>query len=241
MVRQIPAPIQETLALLLAVVPEQSAPWSRVSEVHLRFGSLVAAGAGAPSFNEQLDSLIQQRYVSTDDTRMGLAPYGEQWLLSVAELAAAELRAGDEVGRMMFDRLSEQGWHRLLQIVDSLPESYSSRRGDYFVYVALLHNDVARLKRFREANRGRLPGRPSLYVGMSSLPPLQRFRNHKQGYKSSRYPRYYGLCLVPELYEHLNPLDRHGAAAMEKTLAADLRSQGYGVMGVYERPTAVAF
>ncbi len=227
--RPIPQTIQTQLALLLAAWRDDGAPWVRVGEVHARYRQLMLSSPTTAVFDEQMDDLISRRYLNTDDSRVDLSDWGRDCLFSMGEAAAANVES-----RAAYDRFTVRGWQKLLQFAARLPTRYGARRGDYFVYVVLLDHQVQRLRRFREANRSRQVGYPAYYVGMSSNRPLQRFRNHKRGHKSSRYVRTYGLCLTPEQYAHLNPLDRVGAQRMEEELAADLRGQGYGVMGVYD-------
>ena len=56
-----------------------------------------------------------------------------------------------------------------------------------------------------------------------------RFENHKRGYKANGYVTKYGLHLLPEIYECYNPMSYAVAAAKEKSLAEELRAEGYAV------------
>ena len=99
------------------------------------------------------------------------------------------------------------------------------------VYVVLLDQHALRDPRVRKANPKRDPAKPCIYVGMTGLAPEQRFQNHKSGIKAARVVQRHGLRLMPELFECLNPMPFEAAAAMERDLADDLRSQGYTVTG----------
>lgn len=101
----------------------------------------------------------------------------------------------------------------------------------HHVYVVLLDSTIASFSEVLRANRGRDPGKPCVYVGMTGLSPEERFANHKSGDKSSSYVRRFGLRLLPELYAHLNPMPFEAAVRMEQDLAQDLRSLGYTVTG----------
>ncbi len=99
------------------------------------------------------------------------------------------------------------------------------------VYVVLLNQAVAKIRKARLANPDRNPKKPSVYVGMTGLTPEERFANHKLGIKSSSLVKRYGIRLLPELYAHLNPMPYEAAAQMEKDLTGDLRRAGYTVVG----------
>ena len=65
---------------------------------------------------------------------------------------------------------------------------------------------------------------------MTSKTPEERFAIHQSEHlHSSPKVREFGIALMPELYEDINPLTREKAEDMEKTLAEDLRSQGFAV------------
>jgi hypothetical protein len=99
------------------------------------------------------------------------------------------------------------------------------------VYAVLLAPEAAKDRRVRQANPNRDPAKPCIYIGMTGLTPEERFRNHKAGIKAAAVVRKYGVKLLPELYGVYNPMPYEGAAQMEKELAAELRAQGYTVMG----------
>lgn len=221
----VPAAIQGDVALLLSLEGREG---RRAGEAYAAARGLISPPPGTAVFDAGMDGLLRRRYVRAADTRLALAPAGEMYLDSIAEFAAAQAGA-----RTAFDKLTESGFAALAARVAALPARYGRRGGDYFVYTVLLAREVAGVGRFAAANPAWGRERPCLYVGMSSRPPLARFRNHLRGHKGSRYVRRFGLCLLPELFDHLNPLDRSGAAALEIDLAADLRAQGYGVLGVY--------
>ena len=99
------------------------------------------------------------------------------------------------------------------------------------VYVILLSEAALKDSSVRRRNPARDPRKAAVYVGMTGLPVDHRFENHKNGYQSARLVKKYGVRLLPELYEYLNPMPYEHAVQMEKDLAADLRAQGYAVVG----------
>ena len=101
----------------------------------------------------------------------------------------------------------------------------------HHVYVVLLDEKTAKLRKVRAENPRRDPAKPCLYVGMTGLLPEERFWNHKNGEKAARVVRCHGIRLLPALFAHLNPMPFEAAAQMEKELAEDLRAQGYTVTG----------
>ena len=101
----------------------------------------------------------------------------------------------------------------------------------HHVYVVLLDKAVLKEKKVLKLNPNRDPAKPCVYVGLTGIPPIERFWNHKDGYKGSRYVTKYGVRLLPELFEYLNPMPYEAAQQMERDLAADLRAQGYTVLG----------
>jgi hypothetical protein len=99
------------------------------------------------------------------------------------------------------------------------------------VYVVLLAPAVRRIRKVRIENPNADPSKPSVYVGLTGLPPEERFANHMSGLKSSAFVKRYGLRLLPDLYAHLNPMPYEAAAQMERDLTEDLRRAGYTVLG----------
>ena len=99
------------------------------------------------------------------------------------------------------------------------------------VYVILLDERAAKLKKVKEINPNRDPKKPCVYVGLTGINPARRFKKHKTGYKASRYVKKYGIRLMPELYEDLNPLTYDEAVIAEQGLARKLRNEGYTVLG----------
>ena len=97
------------------------------------------------------------------------------------------------------------------------------------VYVVELDEAVLKQKKFCAANPNFDPYLSCLYVGMTGLDPEVRFENHKRGYKANWYVRKYGLHLLPQIYECYNPMRYEVAMAKEKSLAEDLRAEGYAV------------
>lgn len=90
-----------------------------------------------------------------------------------------------------------------------------------------------------EADPHRNADMPVVYVGQTSLTPEERFRQHKEDARSKRGHRLasnpvllHGIELMPELYDSRNPLNsRESSEEAERTLAEDLRAQGYTVLG----------
>lgn len=105
------------------------------------------------------------------------------------------------------------------------------------IYVVELSKKVwTDSKKFRDANAHYRGVKCCLYVGMTSHTPQERFEKHKTGYRnkkgikiSSYFVEEYGLYLRPSLYEGYNPMTRKRAVHMEKTLANELKKQGYAV------------
>jgi len=110
-------------------------------------------------------------------------------------------------------------------------------RNRYHVYVVELSKKVwTDSARFRQANPQYNPVLECLYVGMTSLTPIQRFQKHKQGYInkkgikiSSYFVEKYGLYLRPSLYHIHNPMTRDKALKMESQLAIALKRKRYAV------------
>lgn len=107
----------------------------------------------------------------------------------------------------------------------------------YTVYVIELARKVyTEDRRFREANPQFNGVLECLYVGMTSKTPQERFQQHKIGARSkkghdlsSAIVHKYGRYLRPSLYQHIGPLSRTEALAVEKGLALELRRKGYAV------------
>ena len=97
------------------------------------------------------------------------------------------------------------------------------------LYVIRLDDAVLQRRKFLEANPDYQPGKPCMYVGVTSYDPPVRFKQHKEGYKASRFARDYGKYLMWKKFEHLNPIPAAEAKARERALAVDLRRRGYGV------------
>ena len=105
----------------------------------------------------------------------------------------------------------------------------ANNRERFNIYVIALDVDVMKNRKYREANRGYVEGKPCVCVGMTGRTPDERFQQHENGYKSSRYPRKYGKYLRRKLFEHLNPMTYEQACKKEVELAKQLRKKGYGV------------
>jgi hypothetical protein len=99
------------------------------------------------------------------------------------------------------------------------------------VYVVELDPLAASAQRVAKLNPDRDASKLCLYVGIRGLPVEETLENHKRGYKDSAVVLKYRIRLGQEFYEQLNPMSHRGAVWMEKKLTADLRSQGYTVVG----------
>ena len=107
----------------------------------------------------------------------------------------------------------------------------------YTVYVIELTRKVfTEDRKFREANPQFNGVLECVYVGMTSKTPQERLHQHKTGYRnakgqklSSNIVEKYGRYLRPSLYQHIGPLSRAEALAVEKGLALELRRKGYAV------------
>lgn len=105
------------------------------------------------------------------------------------------------------------------------------------VYVVELSRKVfTEHRKFREANPQYNGVLECLYVGQTAKTPQERFAQHKSGHRnakgvklSSEIVRKYGLYLRPSLYQHIGPLSREEALAVEEGLALELRRKGYAV------------
>lgn len=65
---------------------------------------------------------------------------------------------------------------------------------------------------------------PGLYVGVTRRKPAARLQQHLAGGRlSARTLRETGVCLLPSFYQHLNPLPRAVAEALEPKLADAMR------------------
>ena len=97
------------------------------------------------------------------------------------------------------------------------------------LYVIRLCDAVLKRPKFLEMNPDYRPGKPCMYVGVTSHDPEVRFKQHKDGNKASRTAGTYGQYLMKKKYEHLNPVPAAEAEKQERALAEGLRSKGYGV------------
>ena len=97
------------------------------------------------------------------------------------------------------------------------------------LYVIRLDDAVLQLRRFQEENPDYRPGKPCMYVGVTSHDPVVRFKQHKDGYKASPIARKYGKYLLRKKFEHLNPVAAAEGVTRERALAVELRRKGYGV------------
>ena len=97
--------------------------------------------------------------------------------------------------------------------------------GKYNLYIILLSK-----------LNGKIPGY-GLYVGETSKSPDDRFKEHTQGKRNRKGPLFsrvvyrYHKCLLPTLYNHINPLSREEAKALEVKIAEALRLAGIPMYG----------
>ena len=107
----------------------------------------------------------------------------------------------------------------------------------YRVYVIELARKVfTENAKFRAANPQFNGVLECLYVGMTSKTPQERLQQHKTGALSKKGHKIsaaivekYGRYLRPSLYQHIGPLSRTEALAVERGLALELRRKGYAV------------
>lgn len=107
----------------------------------------------------------------------------------------------------------------------------------YRVYVIELSRKVfTEDRKFREANPQFNGVLQCLYVGMTSKTPQERFAQHKSGALSKKghdlsaaIVKKYGLYLRPSLFQHIGPMSRTEALAVEQGLTLELRRKGYAV------------
>jgi len=99
------------------------------------------------------------------------------------------------------------------QIKDSNPKAR------YSIYVIELDPAVLGKNKFLEKNPDFKPGKPCVYVGMTSHSPEKRFEQHKTGYKSGKFVKDYGIRLKPKQYQNHNPMTYEEACKMEREKA----------------------
>lgn len=101
---------------------------------------------------------------------------------------------------------------------------------DCGVYAIELNPSVLEDPSFVRRNPKYVPGKPCVYVGMSSLCPEERAAEHLSGTKNvSRLVHTYGICLRMDLVRDRKRVRRTWAFQIERRLARELRSQGFGV------------
>lgn len=83
----------------------------------------------------------------------------------------------------------------------------------------------------REANPDAVPGKPVVYVGMTSRSREERFREHKAGgFLSSRTVRRFGKRLFPWAWRNCRTFpSKEAAEVAERALAEELRRRGWTV------------
>jgi len=98
------------------------------------------------------------------------------------------------------------------------------------LYVIRLDEAVLDDSRFRKENPGYQPGKPCVYVGVTSRTPEERFEQHKRGEKAGKgYVTKYGQYLMRRQYVHRNPVASAEAEDKERELAESLRQKGFAV------------
>ena len=128
-----------------------------------------------------------------------------------------------------FGRLQNLAKGTYLAILHPTVETMT-KRTDYCVYVIELNSEILKKQDFLKENPNKDPSKPCVYVGMTSKTPEERFAIHQSDHlHSSPKVRKFGIALMPELYKDHHSLTQKEAEDMEKTLAEDLRSQGYAV------------
>lgn len=101
----------------------------------------------------------------------------------------------------------------------------------YKVYVIKLNKAVLSEYKFRSENPNYKDGMPCVYVGMTKKSPEERFRDHKNHNNDGQFVPEYGEKLLKSIYEKYNekPMYSWEASRLEKSLAKELRNQGYAV------------
>ncbi|MXV95684.1 MAG: hypothetical protein F4Y07_10295 [Gemmatimonadetes bacterium] len=98
------------------------------------------------------------------------------------------------------------------------------------LYVIRLDDAVLEDSKFRKENPGYEPGKPCVYVGVTSHTPEERFAQHTRGDKAGKgYVTKYGRYLMKRQYEHRNPVATAEAEDKERALAESLRRKGFAV------------
>ena len=98
------------------------------------------------------------------------------------------------------------------------------------LYVIRLDEAVLEDSKFRNENPEYRPGKPCVYVGVTSLTPEERFAQHQRGEMAGKgYVTKYGQYLMRRRYEHRNPVVPAEAEDKERELAESLRRKGFAV------------
>jgi hypothetical protein len=98
------------------------------------------------------------------------------------------------------------------------------------LYAIELDLKVLRDRDFLAANPRYRAGMLCLYLGMTSLSAEERFRQHTRGIKNvSRIAHDFGQKLRQDMVPVRKPTRRTWVLKHEKTLAWQLRAQGYGI------------
>lgn len=102
--------------------------------------------------------------------------------------------------------------------------------------IELARKVFAEDRRFRAAKPQYNGVLECLYVGQTAKDPRERFAQYKSGACSAKghelsndIVRKYGRYLRPSLYQHIGPLARAEALAVEEGLALELRRKDYAV------------
>lgn len=117
--------------------------------------------------------------------------------------------------------LRSKGW----AVLNPIPPKNRS------VYVAELASGVGDLPRVRRINPDADPSLECLYVGQTSLEPQERFERHMRGHQASSDVKRFGIQLNIRFLRLVNPMTELESLREENSLAVNLRSRGYTVLG----------
>jgi hypothetical protein len=119
-------------------------------------------------------------------------------------------------GKRQGDRQPPGHW---LSGIEAAARGHRARNpGSRTVYLLLLHSPE------RDSPFG-------VYVGKTGLTAEQRLANHQRGHKTKPYITRYLVRLLTPFFEHLRDISEEDAIQIERSLAADLRDEGYWVKG----------
>jgi hypothetical protein len=102
-------------------------------------------------------------------------------------------------------------------------------RDMWVVYVIDLNPAVLSRSKFVAANPEYQPGKPCVYVGLTSLSAEERFQQHMSGVHSARIVRTYGTAVIHRECRRLRQMTRARAEKKEIARALALRKRGWAV------------